>query len=51
MSEGRDLVRAGATSAWAPAHIWKWVPCTRPDKGAIIVKNVQTLIRPLSEGQ
>ena len=51
VSEGRDLVRAGATNAWAPAHIWKWAPCNRPDKGAIIVKNVQTLIRPLSEGQ
>ena len=35
----RDLVRMGATGAWAPAEIYQWVPCTRPDRGAILPKS------------
>ena len=33
----RDLVRAGATGAWAPAEIWQRVQGTRPDEGAILL--------------
>ena len=36
--EIRTLVRVGATGTWAPAEVYQRVPCTRPDRGAIILK-------------